>query len=139
MKILWHHLGMIVVLLDYELYTFINNCSTVDGVCSLVTHSMEESLLSLKLTHDLCVLPLAYQITCIAGNMLSRTLLGGRSERNEYLLLHAFTQRGYIPPDKPDNRKVVNEEEEGVVVGQRNKPSYAGGLVLDPKVGFYDR
>ena len=102
---------------------------------------MDESLLSIKLTHELCVLPLAYQITCIAGNTLNRTLLGGRSERNEYLLLHAFTQRGYIPPDKFDKKSAAaaNEEDEEGGTAQRNKSSYAGGLVLEPKVGFYDR
>lgn len=31
---------------------------------------------------------------------MSRTLLGGRSERNEFLLLHAFTEKNFIPPDK---------------------------------------
>ena len=65
-------------------------------------------------------LPLAYQLTCIAGNLLvkllemikrdpslisnssfqSRTLMGGRSERNDHLLLHAFTEREYIVPER---------------------------------------
>ena len=29
-------------------------------------------------------------------------MYGARSERNEYLLLHAFYNTGYIYPDKPD-------------------------------------
>ena len=102
---------------------------------------MDEAFFSLTLTHELCVLPLAYQITCIAGNALGRTLQGGRSERNEFLLLHAFTQKGYIPPDRLEGSRksaVPSEEGEGVV-SKRNKPSYAGGLVLEPKVGFYNR
>lgn len=104
---------------------------------------MDEAYYSLKLTHELCVLPLAYQITCIVGNTLGKTLHGGRAERNEFLLLHAFTQKGYIPPDKLERHKNLapaTEDEEGVVVGKRNKgASYSGGLVLDPKVGFYNR
>lgn len=34
-----------------------------------------------------------------------RTLMGGRSERNEYLLLHAFTEKSFICPDKEYKQK----------------------------------
>lgn len=77
--------------------------------------------------------------------MLSRTLAGGRSERNDALLLHAFVEQGYLPPEAPlrpysgrercrgikdDLVEPLEIEHEG-----RRKPSYTGGLVLDPKVG----
>ncbi|XP_037135270.1 DNA polymerase alpha catalytic subunit [Syngnathus acus] len=102
-----------------------------------------DAKLILQLMCELNVLPLALQITNIAGNIMSRTLMGGRSERNEYLLLHAFHDKNYIVPDKPYFRKMqTNEGEEDVDTGkgkQKKKAAYAGGLVLDPKVGFYDK
>lgn len=104
-----------------------------------------DAKLILQMMCELNVLPLALQITNIAGNVMSRTLMGGRSERNEFLLLHAFNEKNYIVPDKPSFRKVQQEQAEGeddVDAGKgkrKKKAAYAGGLVLDPKVGFYDK
>lgn len=104
-----------------------------------------DAKLILQLMCELNVLPLALQITNIAGNVMSRTLMGGRSERNEFLLLHAFHEKNYIVPDKLSFKKAQLETVEGeddVDAGKgkrKKKATYAGGLVLDPKVGFYDK
>ncbi|CAG5895861.1 unnamed protein product [Menidia menidia] len=104
-----------------------------------------DAKLILQIMCELNVLPLALQITNIAGNVMSRTLMGGRAERNEFLLLHAFHDKNYIVPDKPSFKKTQLEMVEGeddVDAGKgkrRKKAAYAGGLVLDPKVGFYDK
>lgn len=105
-----------------------------------------DAKLILQMMCELNVLPLALQITNIAGNVMSRTLMGGRSERNEFLLLHAFNEKNYIVPDKPSFKKVQQQEqvegEEDIDAGKgkrKKKAAYAGGLVLDPKVGFYDK
>uniref|UniRef100_A0A8C8VE11 DNA polymerase n=1 Tax=Pelusios castaneus TaxID=367368 RepID=A0A8C8VE11_9SAUR len=101
----------------------------------------------LQIMCELNVLPLALQITNISGNVMSRTMMGGRSERNEFLLLHAFYERDYIVPDKQVFKKPQHklEDEDEDFEDQtkskirRKKAAYAGGLVLDPKVGFYDK
>uniref|UniRef100_A0A3B3WYP2 DNA polymerase n=1 Tax=Poecilia mexicana TaxID=48701 RepID=A0A3B3WYP2_9TELE len=103
-----------------------------------------DAKLILQIMCELNVLPLALQITSIAGNVLSRTLMGGRSERNEFLLLHAFNDKNFIVPDKQSFKKAhldtVREDDVDAGKGKRKKKAaYAGGLVLDPKVGFYDK
>ncbi|KAF5400043.1 DNA polymerase [Paragonimus heterotremus] len=122
----------------------------------LIDFCLSDAHLVLRLAHQLQILPLAVQITSICGNVLSRTLSGGRAERNEALLLHAFTQHGYIVPDPPqqgrrgrggtgpthDEWDVEHADEPaqpGGTAGGRRKPAYIGGLVLEPKKGFYDK
>ncbi|XP_074657943.1 DNA polymerase alpha catalytic subunit-like [Tubulanus polymorphus] len=118
----------------------------------LVELNLMDATFILRILYELNVLPLALQITNICGNVMSRTLMGGRSERNEFLLLHAFTEKNFIVPDKeykkktPQTNNVKDEDEDAETTGirkknapSRKKPSYAGGLVLEPKKGFYDK
>jgi DNA polymerase alpha subunit A len=180
---------------------FYNNSASLFKLLQLV---MIDATYILRICNDLQCLQLAYQITCIAGNVMSRTLTGGRSERNEYLLLHAFYDRDFILPEKqtyaaknkqaaaklavtagkPSKAAVVKKEpltaqndqdmedemlssmivsqdgemtmsvtlkpvadaddDEGEVTAGKSTYSgshtgYAGGLVLEPRVGFYDK
>ncbi|XP_014254893.1 DNA polymerase alpha catalytic subunit [Cimex lectularius] len=123
-------------------YAYCSGKTIVDAVWSL----MSDATYILRIFIELNVLPLALQITNIAGNVMSRTLMGGRSERNEFLLLHAFHGKGYILPDKDFKKKETDDDLIKIELGientasksSRKKPNYAGGLVLDPKIGFYD-
>ncbi|XP_049887428.1 DNA polymerase alpha catalytic subunit [Pectinophora gossypiella] len=123
---------------------------TSRDLLQLVSLSMQDASYILKIMCELNVIPLALQITQIAGNIMSRTLMGGRSERNEFLLLHAFTEKNYIVPDKAYGKKAANNDadnEDQEETGANNiskkqgkkKAAYSGGLVLDPKKGFYDK
>eukprot|EP00112_Aurelia_sp_Birch-Aquarium-sp1_P010022 Seg2162.5 transcript_id=Seg2162.5/GoldUCD/mRNA.D3Y31 product="DNA polymerase alpha catalytic subunit" protein_id=Seg2162.5/GoldUCD/D3Y31 len=115
-------------------------------VLKLLDITTMDAVQNLRIVYELNALPLAYQITGICGNVMSRTLQGGRSERNEFLLLHAFAKENHICPDKTYSKKAeVHHEEDGELQDGkkkgkgRKKPQYAGGLVLEPKKGFYDK
>ncbi|XP_077199119.1 DNA polymerase alpha catalytic subunit isoform X2 [Paroedura picta] len=114
----------------------------------LLENTWTDAKYILQIMCELNVLPLALQITNIAGNVMSRTLMGGRAERNEFLLLHAFYEKDFIVPDKQNFKKPQQkqlDEDEDFEGDQnkskmgRKKAAYSGGLVLDPKIGFYDK
>lgn len=141
-----------------------------------VNHTASDAFLAVALMFHLQALPLTRQLTNLAGNLWTRTLMGARAERNEYLLLHEFYRNKFIRPDKMFGGNssgkqqkggnastaaatvtLKNEMAEAVAEDQqddedsvevttkaaggssRRKPAYLGGLVLEPKRGFYDR
>ncbi|XP_020888004.1 DNA polymerase alpha catalytic subunit isoform X2 [Arabidopsis lyrata subsp. lyrata] len=123
-----------------------------------------DAWLSMELMFHLSILPLTLQLTNISGNLWGKTLQGARAQRNEYYLLHTFHSKKFILPDKiPQHRKErkaskrrINHGPEDHSVdeldfdlalendpskGNKTKkgPAYAGGLVLEPKKGLYDK
>lgn len=117
--------------MEVETEDVIKMYGTADDLLKLISFTMQDTSYILKIMYVLNVIPLALQITNISGYMLSRTLMGGRSERNEFLLLHAFSEKDYIVPDKEFRKSTTKTA--------NKKDTYSGGLVLDPKVGFYDK
>lgn len=126
---------------------------TAEGLAFLLRHCEKDAYFQAALMFQLMVLPLTKQLTSIAGNLWSRTLMGARAERNEYLLLHEFHAQKYLCPDKTsaqEHMRALAPVEEGAeddittmtttstVKGGRRKPTYAGGLVLEPKRGLYE-
>ena len=103
------------------------------NILQLSRHTLTDSQLTQRLMLHVQALPLTKQLTNIAGNIWQRTLRGHRAERNEYLLLHEFHALKYIVPEKKalDKKKTGNR-------GRREKATYSGGLVLEPKRGLYD-
>ncbi|XKL64150.1 hypothetical protein PGB90_004236 [Kerria lacca] len=117
---------------------------STESLINLIKLTMQDALYILRIMYDLNTIPLSLQITNIAGNVMSRTLMGGRSERNEYLLLHAFNDKNYIVPDKKFSKKTLKDDRNEDHVSEptargKRKPQYEGGLVLEPKKGFYDK
>ncbi|KAF8689614.1 hypothetical protein HU200_041727 [Digitaria exilis] len=126
----------------------------------LVEYGETDAWLSLELMFHLSVLPLTRQLTNISGKGRR-----SRAQRVEYLLLHSFHAKKFIVPDKfarnkeqNSTKRKINTDTEGAnaddgavdpsvdVEGHngdqgkaRKGPSYAGGLVLEPKKGLYDK
>ena len=121
----------------------------------LVKNNENDAFLQLSLMFKLVMLPLSKQLTCLCGNMWQRSLRKQRAERVEFLLMHDFHRNKFLIPEKYTNKERKQREEEREAAelkklggdkekikswkANKNKPQYAGGLVLEPKRGFYDK
>ena len=115
-----------------------------ENILNFIDHTERDSHFTMGLLFKLNIIPLTKQLTNIAGNLWYRSLQNARAERNEWFLLHEFTSRNFICPDKDFSKKApMNTEEDkredDDKPGRRKKAAYEGGLVLDPKPGLYDK
>ncbi|CRK86812.1 CLUMA_CG000643, isoform A [Clunio marinus] len=122
------------IIYDNIPFAYDNSTSIID----FIEINVQDCIYISKLMVELNIIPLALQITNIAGNLMSRTLQGGRSERNEFLLMHAFHEKQYIVPDKKMIKDKDATEHDDQQQGTKKKAAYTGGLVLDPIKGFYE-
>lgn len=129
----------------YDNIPFVYDAS--QSIIEFIEINVQDCLYISKLMVELNVLPLALQITNIAGNLMTRTLQGGRSERNEFLLMHALNEKQHIIPDKRlwkdskgdegEDHNTTQANTQGAAAGKK-KAAYTGGLVLEPQKGFYE-
>ncbi|CAO3612530.1 unnamed protein product [Cunninghamella echinulata] len=130
-----------------------------DAFCiiNMVKHCWMDAYFSAAILFKIQILPLTKMLTNISGNLWSRSLNGARSNRNEYLLLHEFHRLKYICPDNlsfeyqdielfgleeedpSGNNQVLMKSLPTSSTNIKKKLVYGGGLVLEPKSGFYDK
>jgi DNA polymerase alpha subunit A len=130
--------------------------SSCEKLMDLVRLTECDAWLSLRLAFYLVILPLSRQLAELSGSLWSKALLNQRAQRIEYLLLHEFHNGKFLLPDKLSAREKErlekaaaaaagddDDEEDRPRPGAGKKggkgPQYAGGLVLEPKKGLYER
>ncbi|PWW75473.1 hypothetical protein C7212DRAFT_296240 [Tuber magnatum] len=120
--------------------------TTGRGLLDYVRHCEADTYFIAAIALKIQIVPLAKQLTNLAGNSWARTMSGTRAERNEYILLHEFHRNKYICPDKVYGKGNIAQKTDGAGDeggneggGAKKKEKYKGGLVFDPEKGLYDK
>lgn len=120
--------------------------ATDKGLLDYVQHCEADTYFIAAIALKIQIVPLAKQLTNLAGNSWARTMSGTRAERNEYILLHEFYRNKYICPDKVYGKGNVTQKADGAGNegeneggGAKKKEKYKGGLVFEPEKGLYDK
>lgn len=106
-------------------YEIVHYVSDLEKLTNLINYNSRDTLFVAQLLNAREILPLALHIAQLSGCQWSRVLLNQVSFCCEALLLRAFYDRGFVLPDK-------------CVTNQPKYPAFPGGLVLQPKRGFYE-
>ena len=97
----------------------------------LIKYARKDAILTLRLLLEKQLLFKYIGISKVSGLLLQDVLDYGESMRVEFLLLKEFNKRGFVIPNKPNEKEVAKREKEREVKGLK------GALVLEPEVGLH--
>lgn len=132
---------------DIEVEQVPSMFGTAATLFELCKSTQIDATLALRLLFKMNVLPLTKQLTELCGNRWNRSLMSARAERIEFLLMHEVR---LSPPPPPSpllttvqfyNMKphyIYPDRSFSKFNKKKEKAKYGGGLVLEPKSGFYD-
>ncbi|KAH0788005.1 DNA-directed DNA polymerase [Histomonas meleagridis] len=106
--------------------SILNEIETPQRLKNLIQYTERDSYYVSKLAEKLCVIPLSIQLSQLSGCPLRKVFQGLTNLRCEYLFLHTFSNLNYLIPERTLNKSIKREVQ------------YEGGLVLEPKKGFYN-
>jgi DNA polymerase I len=103
----------------------------VDKMLRLIEYSRRDATLTLRIFSEKRLIEKYIELSKVCGLLLQDVLDEGEAARIESLLLREFNKRGFVLPNKPDNKEMLRRKEEREVRG------FKGATVLEPKVGLY--
>jgi len=103
----------------------------VDKMLKLIEYSRRDATLTLRIFLEKRLIEKYIELSKVCGLLLQDVLDEGEAARVESLLLREFNKRGFVLPNKPDNKEMLRRKEEREVRG------FKGATVLEPKVGLY--
>lgn len=99
---------------------------TKETLEEIFEYSMSDAYSNLEIALEL--LPLHYEISRITGELIYQSTRSGSGQRVEALLIKRAFEKGILVPNKPSDR----------IVEERQRLTYSGGYVVEPKRGIHD-
>jgi len=102
-----------------------------EEMTKLIEYCRRDAVLTLRIFSEKRLIEKYIELSRVCGLLLQDVLDEGEAARIESLLLREFNKRGFVLPNKPDDKEMLKRKEEREIKGLK------GATVLEPKVGLY--
>ncbi len=99
---------------------------TFEEYTAFLEYSMSDATATLEIALEL--LPLHYEISRITRELIYQSSRAGSGQRVESLLIKKAFEKKILVPNRPSDR----------IVNKRQRTTYSGGYVVEPKKGIHD-